>query len=158
MRMSESEYAALIANRGQTKPLGRTTPRTPSNDPAKAQEVAKGKGSTAKRSKYGNKKVTVDGITFDSAKEARRWQELKLLEAAGEIQALERQKVFILAPAVILGGRVKPALRYFADAVYRQDGRQVVEDTKSEITRKHPVFRAKQHLMMSVHSIELTLT
>jgi len=44
MRMSESEYAALIANRGQTKPLGRTEQRTPSNDPAKAQEGAKGKG------------------------------------------------------------------------------------------------------------------
>ena len=37
-----------------------------------------------KESKYHNKKVTVDGITFDSQREAARWQELRLMERAGK--------------------------------------------------------------------------
>jgi hypothetical protein len=108
--------------------------------------------------KYRNKKVTVDGITFDSAKEARRWSELRLLEKAGQIAMLERQRVFILAPAVTLGGRKKPALRYVCDFCYEKDGAEVVEDVKSSITRESRAFRIKQHLMMSVHGIELLLT
>ena len=42
MRVTAAEYEAMIARRAQTKPPVSTTPRTPSNDPAKAQEVAKG--------------------------------------------------------------------------------------------------------------------
>lgn len=42
--------------------------------------------------KYKNKKITLDGITFDSRKEANRYRELKLLERAGEIHTLELQK------------------------------------------------------------------
>ena len=44
-----------------------------------------------KRSKYGNRKTEIDGLTFDSAKEAKRWGELKLLERAGRIRKLRRQ-------------------------------------------------------------------
>ena len=111
----------------------------------------------SKRPKYGNKKTVVDGITFDSAKEARRWQELKLLEKAGEIFNLERQVPFELAPSVVLGGRRKPALRYVLDFKYwdRRLGKFVFEDTKGV---KTSVFRIKQHLMASVHSIYITLT
>jgi len=158
MRLSEAEFEALMARREQKATLPWADQPKPILDPAKAQEVAKGKGPTAKRSKYGNKKVIVDGITFDSLKEMRRWQELKLMEAGGEIRLLDRQYTFILAPAVYLGGRKKPELKYLADFVYWQDGKRVVEDVKSEITRKHPVFRVKQHLMMAIHGIELTLT
>ena len=49
--------------------------------------------------KYGNHKVTVDGITFDSKREATRYLELKTLEKAGKISLLERQKKFVLIPA-----------------------------------------------------------
>lgn len=48
--------------------------------------------------KFHAKKVGVDGIKFDSQKEAARWQELKLLERAGEICELERQVRFLLIP------------------------------------------------------------
>ena len=51
------------------------------------------------RSKYGAKKVTVDGITFDSKKEANRWCELRLMERAGVITGLERQVKFVLIPS-----------------------------------------------------------
>ena len=49
--------------------------------------------------KYGAKKATVDGIVFDSRKEARRYSELKILEKAGEIENLRRQVKFLLIPS-----------------------------------------------------------
>ena len=48
--------------------------------------------------KYNNKKVVLNGITFDSQKEARRYRDLSLLERAGEIKDLELQKAFISPP------------------------------------------------------------
>jgi len=111
----------------------------------------------AKRSKYRNRKVEVDGIKFDSEKEARRWSELQMMRAEGQISELRRQVPFVLAPAVKLAGeaRTKPALRYMADATYMQDGQMVVEDTKSAPTRKTPIYRAKKHLMATVHGIQI---
>lgn len=50
------------------------------------------------KNKYYSKKVTIDGETFDSKKEARRYRELLLLEKAGEITGLERQVPFVLIP------------------------------------------------------------
>ena len=51
------------------------------------------------KSKYGAKKVEIDGIIFDSKKEGRRYQELKMLQKAGEISNLQRQVKYILIPA-----------------------------------------------------------
>lgn len=111
-------------------------------------------------SKYRNKKTVVDGITFDSAKEARRWQELCLLHKSGVIIDLQRQAEYQLAPAVRIGGRMKPALKYKADFKYisfEKDpfGLIIVEDVKGV---KTAVFRIKQHLMKTIHSIEILLT
>ena len=47
--------------------------------------------------KYKNKKVVLNGITFDSQKEARRYRDLSLLERVGEIQDLQTQYSFVLA-------------------------------------------------------------
>lgn len=109
--------------------------------------------------KYGNRKVTVDGITFDSVKESRRYQELVLLQKAGKISCLELQKVFILAPSVVLNGRRKPELKYKADFYYldRSTGfpEEVVEDTKSKATAKLPAFRIKAHLMKHIHGLDI---
>ena len=49
--------------------------------------------------KYHNKKITIDGLTFDSKKEARRYQELKALEKAGVIYGLQTQVKYLLIPA-----------------------------------------------------------
>jgi len=109
--------------------------------------------------KYGARKTVVDGITFDSKREATRWQELKLWERHGAINMLERQIVYTLAPAVKLHGeaRKKPALRYVADFRYfvRVDGAFVVEDAKG---RETPVSRIKRHLMKSVHNIDVRIS
>lgn len=111
----------------------------------------------AKRAKFNNTKVTQDGHTVDSGKEARRWRELELMAAAGEISELRRQVPFILAKGVRLEGekRKKPDLRYYADATYIERGQLVVEDTKAEPTRKLPAYRIKKHLMATVHGIHI---
>lgn len=110
-----------------------------------------------KRGKYGGEKVDQGGHKFDSKKEARRWLELEQLERAGQITDLKRQFAFVLAPAVRLAGevRMKPALRYIADAVYLEAGQLVVEDTKSTPTRKKEAYRIKKHLMATVHGIQI---
>ena len=86
--------------------------------------------------KYGNRKTTIDGITFDSAKEAQRWQELKLLERAGQIFELQRQVPFVLIPKQVRDGKVieRPVV-YKADFVYTENGEDVVEDVKSPATK-----------------------
>jgi len=110
-------------------------------------------------SKYGAKKTTVAGIEFDSKAEARRYGELVILERAGYIKNLERQPVYILLPAVVVGGRKKPALRYKADfRYYDTKAREtVVEDVKSPATAKLAAFRIKRHAMKHIHGIEVAV-
>lgn len=108
--------------------------------------------------KYKNTKTTVNGIEFDSKKEAKRYQDLLLLERAGVIRNLMLQQVFVIVPSVILDGRKKPAVKYKADFTYFDDakgGRFVVEDVKGFRT---PVYRLKRQLMMSVHGFEVLET
>lgn len=107
------------------------------------------------RFKHGNKKVVIDGLKFDSKREAARWQELLLLERTGSISGLERQKTYILAPKVLLDGRIKPCLRYVADFLYVRGGIQVIEDSKSPHLRKNPVYRIKKHLLKSVLGLDV---
>lgn len=97
--------------------------------------------------KYHSKKVTRNGITYDSIKEAKRHQELLLLERAGAIKDLQRQVEFELIPTQrepdrvgVRGGKIKGktiehAVKYVADFVYIENGKQVVEDVKSPATR-----------------------
>ena len=111
-----------------------------------------------KPSKYRNRKTVLDGITFDSEREASRYQELKVLAARGVIEDFRHQAPFVLAPGVRFSDekRAKPALRYVADFSYRIDGRLVVEDVKSRVTAGAAAYRIKRHLMLSVHGIEVT--
>lgn len=102
------------------------------------------------RSKYNARKTTVDGIEFDSAKESKRYAELKLLERGGLIRDLERQKKFEIC-AKSKGGR---ALYYIADFVYWDNvGNQIiVEDVKGY---KTPVYNLKKRLMYEKYGIEI---
>jgi len=99
---------------------------------------------TKKPPKYRNEKCEVDGIKFDSRREAVRWMTLRGQEAQGLIADLKRQVCFDLAPAVVIAGRKRPVLRYMADFVYQRDGKQVIEDVKGVITEG---YRIKRHLM-----------
>jgi hypothetical protein len=94
-----------------------------------------------KRNKYNAKRVTLDGYTFDSQAEARRYGELRLLEAAGAIHGLRVHPVYVLLDAEP-GLR---AVRYEADFEYIECGQRVAEDVKGGPTET-PVFRLKAQL------------
>jgi hypothetical protein len=106
-----------------------------------------------KESKYHNKKVTVDGITFDSVKEAERWKTLRLMERAGEIVGLNRQVKIELVPK----SNLFRAVYYVADFVYfdKRTGKTVYEDVKGVRT---DVYKLKKKLLYWRHQIEITET
>jgi hypothetical protein len=99
--------------------------------------------------KYHNRKTTIDGITFDSKKEAERYQYLKLLELAGEIHGLTLQPSYDL---IAQGGR--KVGKYRADFKYNRNGRLIVEDVKS-IATKTAVYRLKKKIVEAVHHIQI---
>lgn len=104
-------------------------------------------------SKYGNKRITVDGIRFDSIREANRWQELRLLERGGAIRNLRRQVPFELLPQCKVCGKTLRKKSYVADFVYLDErGNQVVEDAKGVRTQ---VYQLKRHMMMWLYGIEV---
>lgn len=108
-----------------------------------------------KASKFKNQKIEIDGFKFDSKKEGKRYQDLKILQRAGQIHDLQMQVVFVLVPAVVLDGRKKPAMRYVADFTYMQGGLKIVEDVKSCATRRLPAYRQKKHLLKVVHGLDI---
>lgn len=104
--------------------------------------------------KYRNRKTTRNGITYDSAKEARRHAELLLLERAGVIQGLRRQVKYELLPVQRINGRAaERPCSYIADFVYTENGALVVEDVKGYRT---PEYRIKRKLMLYIHGIHVT--
>jgi len=118
-------------------------------------------------SKYHSKKITVDGETFDSKKEYRRYRELLLLEKAGEISNLQRQVKFLLIPSQYEhfprygknGKELTPGKRliekevsYYADFVYTENGRDVVEDVKGV---KTPEYILKRKMLLHIHGIRI---
>lgn len=121
----------------------------PALDAIDASDDAPPTARPKKRSKYRNVKVEVNGVRFDSRKEAARWQQLQAREAAGEIHGLDRQVPFSL----VVNGQL--VAKYVADAVYYEDGVRIVEDTKSPITRKNPVYRLKCKLVKALLGIEI---
>lgn len=94
-------------------------------------------------SKYRARKTTVDGITFDSRKEADRYLVLKGMEDDGAIENLRRQVRYELVPAFDVNGRHYRPVYYVADFVYVEDGREVVEDVKGVRT---DVYKLKSKL------------
>lgn len=119
--------------------------------------------------KYFNRKITANGVTYDSQKEYKRYCELSLLQKAGAITDLQRQVKFILIPAQYetyerygkSGNRLKDGQRciekecsYYADFVYKENGKTIVEDTKSKAT-KTTEYIIKRKLMLYVHGIKV---
>ncbi|MCI8632483.1 MAG: DUF1064 domain-containing protein [Lachnospiraceae bacterium] len=117
--------------------------------------------------KYRSKKTIIDGITFDSLKEARRYRELRLLEKAGAISDLRTQVRFVLIPAQRepdgigkRGGKIKGKLIereciYVADFCYTENGAQIVEDTKGFRTKDYII---KRKLLLWIHGIRIRET
>ena len=119
------------------------------------------------KNKYMALKCNVNGIMFDSRKEARRYQELLLMERAGVIQDLKRQVKYVLIPSQYEtyerygknGQRLKDGQRllekecaYIADFVYKENGNEIVEDTKGIKTKDYII---KRKLMLYIHGIRV---
>lgn len=102
-----------------------------------------------KKNKYCNKKTEVDGIIFDSKKEAAQYQVLKLRERAGEISGLTLQPKY---PLEINGIKIG---NYIGDFFYTENGQRVVEDTKGV---KTPVYKLKRRLMLALYGIHIRET
>lgn len=107
---------------------------------------------TARTSKYHARKTVVDGIQFDSAKEAKRYTKLRDMEEAGEIQGLRLQVPFEILPSFECDGVKYRGMKYIADFVYYRDGKQVVEDTKGWKTAE---YRMKKKLMAYINHINI---
>lgn len=121
------------------------------------------------KGKYGARKTEVDGIVFDSKKEARRYVELKLLQEAGKITDLQRQVKYVLIPAqrahsneVYKSGPRKGCFKpgellerecaYIADFQYIEDGKLIVEDTKGMRTKEYII---KRKMMLHEYGIRI---
>ena len=102
---------------------------------------------TKRYNKYKNKKVTIDNITFDSKKEARRYEELKLMEKTGLITNLVLQPRYELLKAFKRRGKTHRKIEYIADFKYFDNERQVevIEDVKGVSTS---VFSLKMKLFL----------
>ena len=107
-----------------------------------------------KRSKYNARKTVVDGVRFDSAKEARRWSELKLLEKAGKIHMLTLQMPFPLFAKTPSGAMV-PVGTYRCDFDYIDavTGQRVTEDVKG---MKTAIYRLKKKIVEAQYGIAIT--
>lgn len=107
-----------------------------------------------KPSKMHNEKTVCDGITFDSAKEAQRYAELKMLERVGLITELTRQESFVLIPAQYRNGKlVERAVIYKADFTYVDEkGDKIVEDVKGFKTKEYII---KRKLLLHIYGIQI---
>ena len=111
------------------------------------------------KTKYHNEPTVVDGARFDSKKELQRWLDLKVLERAGEIKNLERQ----VKISIDVNGQ--HICNYFADFQYHEKipdrkgkWQIVVEDVKSDATRKLSTYRLKKKLVRALFGIEIRET
>lgn len=115
--------------------------------------------------KYKSRKTSVNGVNFDSRKEADRYIELSILSRSGAITSLKRQVKFELIPAqyepdiisprgkVKKGKLIERAVSYIADFVYTdENGKTVVEDTKGFRTKDYII---KRKLLLYIHGIRI---
>ena len=103
-----------------------------------------------KRSKYGNRKVTIDGVQFDSVAESKFYSVLKLREKAGEVYEVELQKPYALTVNGQLVCTYKCDFAFY-DALVK---RNRVVDVKGVQTKD---FIIKKKLMRAVHGIDVEI-
>lgn len=115
----------------------------------------------ARGNKYHARGVDIDGIHFDSKKEATRYRELVLLACAGMVRDLECHPKFPInvvelhrtdkgEAKVILCGMYSADFRY----VVVSSGEQVIEDVKSKATRTE-AYRLRKRLVETIHGIRI---
>ena len=91
----------------------------------------------AVKSKYGSKKITIDGYKFDSKDEGIYYKTLLLKKARGEIQNFEMQPKYTLVPGFKKDGKTYRAITYTPDfLIYHNDGSQELIDVKGYSTQQ----------------------
>lgn len=111
----------------------------------------------AGKSKYGNRKCVVCGISFDSEMEGRRYLVLRDMLVRGEISKLKLQPEFTITESYRLpDGKQVKAMRYRADFSYERDGELIVEDVKTPGTKTR-VYINKSKAMYEKYGICVTL-
>lgn len=108
--------------------------------------------------KFNAKKVVIQGETFDSMAEARRWRDLQWLQRGGVISGLQRQVKYLLLPSQYdeNGKLLEREVSYLADFVYYENGQLVVEDVKGyQKGPAYAVFVIKRKLMLKVFGIRV---
>jgi len=105
-----------------------------------------------RRSKYNNERFTDSEGSWDSKKERKRWEQLRVLQSAGRIQDLQKKVVFELIPVSMKHGKRLRAVQYIADFVYIEDGNKVVEDAKGF---RNKVYLLKKRLMWEKYGIDI---
>lgn len=131
-----------------------------------------------RRNKLGAEKVVLNGIEFDSKREAQRYSELRLLERTGKITDLRLQVEYELIPAhfedaptgeVYKRGErkgepkmktvcVERGVSYTADFVYKENGTEIVEDAKGfrdPESATYKVFILKRKMMLYFYGIKV---
>lgn len=124
---------------------------------AQRQIAQKQLAQQTRENKYHAERVKREnGLTFDSKKEARRYDELMLMLKAGKISDLKLQPQFTLQEAYTTpeGDRIR-AIRYQADFSYWQDGELIVEDVKSKATKKLRTYQIKRKLLQERFNITI---
>lgn len=99
--------------------------------------------------KYFNIKTEINGIKFDSKKEAERYLVLFDMQKYGEIQELNLQPRFLLQPSFKYNGKTEKAIYYVADFSYIKEGKLVVEDVKG---KKTEVYKIKRKLFLKQYN------
>ena len=122
------------------------------------------------RNKFGNHKVTIDGIKFDSRKEAKFYLFLREAQINGEISDLKLQVPFELIPAIyeeqvihlktkdkVVTRCVQKAVHYVADFVYIEtsSGKEYVVDVKGGTATKTPEYKLKKKMMRAFKGIDI---
>jgi len=114
---------------------------------------------TAKQNKYKNKKesrIVNKTITwFDSKKEAKRFDELYLLLKAKKIEELILQPKYLLMDTQRHGNITYPKVTWSGDFKYKQNGKTIVEDVKSDATAKDKTYRVKIKWFLSLYGKDI---
>lgn len=141
----------LSAPRQQRQREMATSPRLEGIACPEPQQDVKGAGSSGRpRRKYRNEPVTVDGIRFDSKKEATRFGELSVVQGAGVIFDLECHPQYVFEHNGMRIGSFRPDFRY-----YDSNGQCVIEDVKSPSTRKETSYRLRKRMMKVFFGLEV---
>ena len=149
VRMTEEEYADLMRRRLKATPpmrLQSATAKVEYYDEINSYNGVLQEKPEKKRQKYGNRRVEIDGMKFDSQHEADVYADLMLRVRAGELQAICRQVKFDLPGGIV----------YVADFVtIDKNMHAVVYDAKSEATKQNRVYINKKKQMKACLGIEI---